>query len=76
MPEQPSISTQMCSAGLKATQRRERKTLGQEPSELLPRAVAAEAADEELPPLQWPSKPVGPKVDLDKETLWRLLDGR
>jgi len=62
---------------LKAIQRREHKTLGQVASELLARAIGSEAADEELPPLQWPSKGVGLKVDLeDKEALWRVLDGR
>ena len=62
---------------LKAIQHRDHKTLGQVVSELLARAIAAEAAHEELPPLHWPSKAVGLKVDLeDKEALWRLLDGR
>jgi hypothetical protein len=62
---------------LKAIQRRDHKTLGEVASELLARALAAEVADEELPPLLWPSKPLGLKVDLeDKEALWRLLDSR
>jgi hypothetical protein len=62
---------------LKVIQRRDHKTLGQVASELLARAIASEAPDEELPPLQWPSKPIGLKVDLeDKEALWRLLDAQ
>ncbi len=62
---------------LKARQRRDNKTLGQVATELLARALADEAGEDELPPLRWPSRPLGLKVDLeDKEALWRLLDGR
>lgn len=62
---------------LKAIQRRDQKTLGQVASELLASAMAREAVDDELPPLQWPSRAVGLKVDLDdKEAVWRLLDER
>jgi macrodomain Ter protein organizer (MatP/YcbG family) len=62
---------------LKAIQRRDRKTLGEVTSELLARAIASEAVEEDLAPLKWPSKAVGLKVDLeDKEALWRILDER
>ena len=63
---------------LKRRQRHEKKTLGELASELLARALAAERPDnEELRPLQWTSKPLGLKVDLDdKEAVWGILDGR
>ncbi len=62
---------------LKKRQQRENKTLGQLASELLARALANEPADEKPPPLQWTSKPLGLRVDIeDKEALWKILDGR
>ncbi|HSH60392.1 MAG TPA: hypothetical protein VK988_12300 [Acidimicrobiales bacterium] len=62
---------------LRRRQQRENKTLGQLASELLARALADEPADNKLPPLQWTSKPLGLKVDIeDKEALWKILDGR
>lgn len=62
---------------LKKRQRREKKTLGGLVSELLARALAAEAVDEPLAPLRWTAKPLGLKIDLeDKEALWRILDDR
>ncbi len=62
---------------LKRRQQTDNKTLGQLASELLARALADEFADEALPPLEWTSKPLGLKVDLeDKEALWKVLDGR
>ena len=62
---------------LKRRQRRERKTLGQVASELLSRALADEHVDDALPPLKWPAKELGLKVDLeDKEAVWKILDER
>ena len=61
---------------LKKRQRRERKTLGQLVSELLALALSDEGAADELPPLQWPSQDLRPRVDLDdKDAIWRILDG-
>ncbi len=62
---------------LKRRQQKDNKTLGQLVSELLARALAAEAAAEPPPPLQWTSQPLGLKVDLeDKEAVSKILDGR
>jgi hypothetical protein len=62
---------------LKKRQQRDNKTLGRLASELLAQALADEPADNKLPPLQWTSKPLGLKVDIeDKEALWKILDGR
>jgi len=62
---------------LKERQRREKTTLGQLVSELLARALSAEEPGKELPPLQWPSQDLRPRVDLDdKEAVWRILDER
>lgn len=62
---------------LKRRQRREKKTLGELASELLARALADDRTDDPLPPLQWTSKDLGLKVDLeDKEAVWRILDER
>jgi hypothetical protein len=59
---------------LKRRQRREKKTLGQLASELLARALA-EDADSQLPPLNWPSRDLKPRVDLeDKDAVWAILD--
>ena len=61
---------------LKKRQQREKKTLGQLASELLAQALASEPPPR-LPPLNWTSKPLGLKFDLeDKEALWRILDDR
>lgn len=61
---------------LKQRQRRENKSLGQLASELLAR-VLADDHDADLAPLEWTSKPLGLKVDLeDTESVWRILDGR
>lgn len=60
---------------LKKRQRREKKTLGSLVSELLARALSTEEPAEELPPLQWPSQDLRPRVDLDdKDAIWRILD--
>jgi hypothetical protein len=62
---------------LKRRRQKDNKTLGELVSELLARALADEPADEKLPPLEWTSKPLGLKVDLeDKEAVWKVLDGR
>ena len=62
---------------LKRRQQRDHKTLGALVSELLARALANEPTEEELPPLEWTSGPLGLKVDVeDKEALWKTLDGR
>jgi len=62
---------------LRRRQQRDNKTLGALASELLARALADEPADERLPPLEWTSRPLGLKVDLeDKEALWKILEGR
>lgn len=62
---------------LKSRRRREGKTLGQLVSDLLAGALVQEEAAGELPPLEWTSRPLGLKVDLeDKELLWKLLDER
>ncbi len=51
--------------------------MGRLASDLLARALAAERADEPLPPLRWTAKPLGLRVDLDdKEALRQVLDGR
>jgi len=61
---------------LRVRQRREKTTLGQLVSELLARALSEERPETELPPLQWPSQDLRPRVDLDdKEAIWRILDG-
>ena len=62
---------------LKRRQQRDKKTLGQLASELLARALAEDRVDAELPPLEWTSRPLGLKIDLeDKEALWKILDER
>lgn len=62
---------------LKNRQRREGRSLGALASELLAKAMADESAGETLPPLQWPSQDLRPKVDLDdKDAVWRILDER
>ncbi|MGH9225364.1 MAG: antitoxin [Acidimicrobiales bacterium] len=62
---------------LKRRQRQEKKTLGELASELLAKALAEEGAQKKPAPLQWTSKPVGLKVDLeDKGAVWAILDGR
>ncbi len=62
---------------LKRRQKRDKRPLGQLASELLARALDDESADDDLPPLEWTSKPLGLKVDIeDKEALWKILDGR
>jgi hypothetical protein len=60
---------------LKRRQQREKTTLGQLVSELLARALSAENDETALPPLQWPSQDLRPRVDLDdKDAVWRILD--
>ncbi|MGI8808123.1 MAG: antitoxin [Acidimicrobiales bacterium] len=60
---------------LKRRQRREKTTLGQLVSELLARALSEETVVSELPPLQWPSQDLRPRIDLDdKDAVWRILD--
>lgn len=60
---------------LKRRQRREKTTLGQLVSELLARALSEEDVATELPPLQWPSQDLRPRIDLeDKDAVWRILD--
>ncbi len=62
---------------LKRRQRQENKTLGQLASELLARSLAEDSAAESLPPLNWPSQNLRPRVDLDdKDAVWRILDER
>lgn len=61
---------------LKRRQRREKTTLGQLVSELLARALSEQDDVTELPPLQWPSQDLRPRIDLDdKDAVWRVLDG-
>jgi hypothetical protein len=61
---------------LKSRRRQEHKTLGQVASELLARALAEER-DVDPPALEWTSRPLGLKVDLeDKDALWRTLENR
>jgi hypothetical protein len=61
---------------LKERKRREGKTLGRLVSELLARALRAEAGDATRR-LEWTSRPMGARVDLeDKEALRRTLEGR
>ena len=61
---------------LKERKRREGKTLGQLVSELL--AGALRDADARAPrELEWTSRPMGARVDLeDKESVRRALEGR
>lgn len=60
---------------LKKRQKREQKPLGQLVSELV--AKAMEAEDEAAPPLNWVSRDLRPRVDLeDKDALWAILDER
>jgi hypothetical protein len=61
---------------LKERKRREGKTLGQLVSELL--AGALSEGDSRTPrELQWTSRPMGARVDLeDKEAVHRALEGR
>jgi hypothetical protein len=61
---------------LKLRKQREGKTLGRLVSELLARALRTEEALEKRN-LEWTSKRMGARVDLeDKEALRRALDGR
>jgi hypothetical protein len=61
---------------LKSRKQREGKTLGRLVSELLARALRTEEALEKRN-LEWTSKRMGARVDLeDKEALRRALDGR
>lgn len=62
---------------LKRRQQHEKKTLGELASELLAKALAEETADPYPAPLNWTSKALGLKVDLeDKDAVWAILDGR
>lgn len=62
---------------LKKRQRRDNRTLGQLASELLARALAAEEPSGELPPLEWVSRDLKPRIDLDdKDAVWAILDER
>jgi len=62
---------------LRQRQRKGGGTLGQLVSGLLAQALADPATDEKLPPLDWPSQDLGPRIDLDdKEEVWRMLDER
>lgn len=61
---------------LRRRQRSRKTTLGQLVSELLARALSEEDVVTELPPLQWPSQDLRPRIDLDdKDAVWRILDG-
>src|SRR5437868_12420477 len=61
---------------LKERTRREGKTLGRLVSELLAKALRAEAGEAPLG-LDWTSRPMGARVDLeDKEAVRRTLEGR
>jgi hypothetical protein len=61
---------------LKARRQREGKTLGRLVSELLARALQTDDGPEERH-LEWTSKRMGARVDLeDKEALRRALEGR
>jgi macrodomain Ter protein organizer (MatP/YcbG family) len=61
---------------LKERQRREGKTLGQVASELLAGALR-EAEASARPALDWTSRPMDARVDLeDKEAVRRALEGR
>lgn len=63
-------------AALKKRRELEHKSLGQLASELLAKALAEQRAGEPLPPLQWTSKSLGLRIDLeDKDALWNILDG-
>jgi hypothetical protein len=60
---------------LERRKRREGKTLGRLVSELLAGALAA--GDESLRPLEWETRPMRARVDLeDKEAVSRALDER
>ena len=62
---------------LKRRKQHEKKTLGELASELLAKALAEEVADEHPVPLNWTSRALGLKVDLeDKDAVWAILDGR
>jgi hypothetical protein len=61
---------------LKERKRREGKTLGRLVSELLARALHAESGDAPRR-LEWTSRRMGARVDLDdKEAVRRALEGR
>jgi len=63
--------------GLKALQKKEKRSLSQLASELLTDALAARNASDHHhgPTLRWTDKPMGARVDLsDKESLYRILD--
>jgi hypothetical protein len=60
---------------LKKRKERDHKSLGELVSELLAKALADSTTAEDLKPLNWTSKPLGLKIDLeDKDELWRILD--
>jgi hypothetical protein len=60
---------------LKRRQERERKTLGQLISELLAKAMDADDAGMAARPLNWVTKDLRPRVDLeDKDAVWSALD--
>ncbi|MDJ0869374.1 MAG: antitoxin [Myxococcota bacterium] len=59
---------------LKRLQKREGKSLGQLISELVAAALAAEPP-EQTPPIQWTSRPMRARIDLeDKEAVRAALD--
>ena len=58
---------------LKKLKERDHKSLGEVASELLAKAMKLET--EAPQPLNWTSRDLQPKVDLDdKEAVWRILD--
>lgn len=60
---------------LKRRRDKENKSLGQLASELLARALSESPDDDPLPPLNWPSQDLQPRVDLeDKDALWKIFD--
>lgn len=62
---------------LKRRQKRERKSLGQLASELLAVGLANDAAPTETQPLQWTTRAMGARIDLDdKDALHAALDAR
>lgn len=62
---------------LRRLKRERRKSLGELVSELLAVALAEEGRAKPQDELEWFSKPMGAKVDLDdKDALNRVLDGR
>jgi len=62
---------------LNERKRREQKTLGRLVSELLARALREEEAASRPRPLEWVSRPLQARVDLeDKEAVRRALEGQ